>query len=197
MTLDINRDFWNERYLSLETGWDVGEITTPIKEYVNQLSDKKMKILIPGCGNSYEAEYLFKNNFQNISLLDYSDKALLNFIERVPSFPKDNLLNINFFDCKGKFDLIIEQTFFCAINKKKRFEYVKKMYDLLNVNGKLIGLLFDDVLNDDKPPFGGTKDEYIKYFKPYFNLVVFETAYNSILSRKGRELFIILRKKKI
>ena len=69
------------------------------------------------------------------------------------------------------------------------------MYDLLNVNGKLIGLLFDDTLNDDKPPFGGAKDEYIKYFEPYFNFIVFDTAYNSIPSRQGRELFIILQKK--
>ena len=197
MILDLNSDFWNDRYISSETGWDVGRVTTPIKEYINQLSDKEISILIPGCGNSYEAEYLFKNGFKNINLLDFSEKALLNFTERVPDFPRQNLLNIDFFDCVEKFDLIIEQTFFCAINKNKRSDYAKKAHDLLNVKGKLIGLLFDDMLNDDRPPFGGAKDEYIKYFEPYFNFILFDTAYNSISSRKGRELFVIFEKKNI
>ena len=39
-----------------------GEIT-PIKNILIKLIIE-FKILIPGCGNSYEAEYLFKNNFQ-------------------------------------------------------------------------------------------------------------------------------------
>ena len=69
------------------------------------------------------------------------------------------------------------------------------MHDLLKEQGKLIGLLFDDYLNEDHPPFGGSKSEYEKYFEPYFNIKVFETAYNSINSRRGRELFMILIKK--
>ena len=69
------------------------------------------------------------------------------------------------------------------------------MHDLLNNGGKLVGLLFDGPLNEDYPPFGGTKQEYEKYLRPYFNIKVFERSYNSIIPRKGRELFMILIKK--
>ena len=69
------------------------------------------------------------------------------------------------------------------------------MNNLLKDNGKLVGLLFNDSLNEDKPPFGGCKSEYKKYIEPHFNIKVFETAYNSIESRRGRELFMILIKK--
>ena len=168
----LNKKFWNNKYVKAKTGWDVGEITTPLKEYFEQLNNKKNKILIPGCGNAYEAEYLFKNKFHSTFILDYSEQALNNFCKRVPDFPKKQILNNDFFDLQGKYDIIIEQTFFCAIN-----------------------LLFDDILNEDHPPFGGSKSEYKRYFEPYFNIKVFETAYNSIDFRKGRELFMILIKK--
>ena len=59
----LDKNFWNDKYVKSKTGWDVGEITTPLKEYFEQLNNKKNKILIPGCGDSYEAEYLF--NFNN------------------------------------------------------------------------------------------------------------------------------------
>ncbi len=190
----LNKDFWDKKYITSKTGWDVGEITTPLKEYFDQLTNKKVKILIPGCGNAYEAEYLFKNEFLNIYVLDYSNYALCNFSNRVPKFPKNQLLNNDFFDLQGNFDIIIEQTFFCAINKNLRPDYFLKMYDLLNKNGKLVGLLFDDTLNNDHPPYGGSKIEYIQYFEPYFEIKVFETAYNSIKSRFGREIFMILKK---
>ena len=195
MSLILNKDFWNYKYLTFKTGWDVGEITTPLKEYFDQLNNKNVKILIPGCGNSYEAEYLFKNKFLHTFILDYSDQALINFINRVPDFSKKQLLNDNFFDTKGEYDIIIEQTFFCAINKYRRRDYFIKMHELLKPNGKLVGLLFDDPLNEDRPPFGGSKSEYKEYFDPYFNIKVLETAYNSINSRNGRELFMILIKK--
>ena len=51
---------------------------------------------------------------QTIDILDYSSKALENFKLRVPSFPRNNIINKDFFSLNGKFDLIIEQTFFCA-----------------------------------------------------------------------------------
>jgi len=59
------KDFWELRYVHNEIAWDIGEVSTPIKVYINQLVNKKLKILIPGAGNSYEAEYLFNNGEVN------------------------------------------------------------------------------------------------------------------------------------
>ena len=46
-----------------------------------------------------------------------------------------------------------------------------------------------------EPPFGGSKEEYRRYFEPYFEFRHFETATNSLRPRQGRELFICLKKK--
>ena len=188
MSLDSNS--WNQRYLSKNTGWDIGYVSTPLKEYFDQLKNKDLRILIPGCGNSHEAEYLFSIGFQNVYVLDFSKKAINNFSSRVPGFPKDNLLCEDFFNISGNYDLIIEQTFFCAINKSKRFEYVNKIHSLLNKNGRLVGLLFNGPMNDDHPPFGGSIAEYKKLFSSLFDLKIIQSSKNSISSRNGKELFI-------
>ncbi|WGF91517.1 methyltransferase domain-containing protein [Aequorivita marisscotiae] len=187
--------FWNHKYLSGETGWDIGQVSTPIKEYIDQLSDKNLKILIPGGGNSYEAEYLFNNGFTNVFVVDISSIPLRNLAKRLPSFPKENLLHADFFDLEDSFDLILEQTFFCALQPVLREDYVTKMHQLLKPEGKLVGLLFNIPLNNDKPPFGGNKAEYKNLFSERFKIQIMETAYNSVMPRAGNELFINFKKR--
>ena len=186
--------YWNHRYLQGETGWDIGYVSTPLQTYFDQLTNKDLRILIPGAGNSYEAEYLFKQGFNNIYVLDISVVALQNFQKRVPGFPSDQLLHQDFFECEDTFDLIIEQTFFCALDPSERTRYVSKMHSLLNENGKLVGLLFNITLNEDRPPFGGNEEEYQMLFSEDFNVQVMQMAYNSIPERAGNELFIKLQK---
>jgi len=193
--VDLSEKFWNNRYKTKNIGWDIGHISTPLKIYFDQLTNKNLKILIPGGGNSYEAEYLHKKGFKNIFVVDISETALVNIKKRAPKFPLSHLIHTDFFELKITFDLIIEQTFFCAINPNLRQEYVSKISTLLRKNGKLVGLLFNIPLYVDHPPFGGNKEEYLHYFEPYFNIEIMESSYNSIESRSGKELFIKLLKK--
>lgn len=190
MNLQLDKYYWTKRYQNNETGWDAGEITTPIKEYIDQLTNKNITILIPGAGNAHEAEYIFKKGFKNVYVLDISEEPLNNIKKRCPEFPIKNLLLGDFFEHTQKYDLIIEQTFFCAINPILRKKYAEKIFELLNKNGKLVGLLFDDKLNTEHPPFGGNKEEYLTYFNDKFKIKTLNKCYNSIKPREGRELFI-------
>lgn len=191
----LTSEFWEEKYQLNKTGWDLGEVSPPIKAYIDQLTNKGLKILIPGGGNSYEAEYLFQNGFQNVCIIDLSKTALENLKKRVPDFPSENLIHGDFFELQQSFDLIIEQTFFCAIDPSLRPKYALKMHEILRPKGKLVGLLFEAKLNEDHPPFGGTLDEYYTCFSPFFNFSRLENSYNSIESREGKELFFIFKKK--
>jgi thiopurine S-methyltransferase len=190
----FDKAFWEELYKTNDTGWNIGYISTPIKEYIDQLHSKELKILIPGAGNSYEAEYLWKKGFKNLFVLDIAEQPLLNLKNRIPDFPDNQLLLQDFFQVNDKFDLIIEQTFFCALNPSMREDYVTKMSKIINQKGKLIGLLFDFPLDTKGPPFGGSKDEYLKRFAPYFKINTLERSYNSIKPREDKELFFIFEK---
>jgi len=188
----MEKEFWDKRWKDNETGWDVGTISTPLKDYIDQISDKNIRILIPGCGNSYEAEYLNNNSFKNVYIIDISQHAVDSFKERCPNFPTSNIICGDFFELKDSFDLIIEQTFFCAINPTMRKAYVKQMSQLLKPDGKLIGLMFNFPL-DEGPPFGGSVEEYKGLFENKFLIEKMEECNNSIEPRKGRELWVSYR----
>jgi len=193
--MDLSSKFWDDKYKNDATGWDLGSISTPLKNYIDQLENKDLKILTPGGGNSYEAEYLHQKGFTNVYVIDLSKIALDNVKKRVPTFPIKHLININFFDIQDTFDIILEQTFFCSLNPSLRKLYAKKTYDSLNKKGKLVGLLFCIPLYSEHPPFGGNKEEYLGYFDSFFTIKIMNSCYNSVDSRKESELFIKLVKK--
>ena len=195
MIPDLSHNYWNNLYLKNEFKWDLGAISSPLKTYIEQLNNKDLKILIPGAGNSYEAEFLFSNGFKNVVVLDFAEEPLENIKKRLPNFPNQQLIKQNFFEHQGHYDLIIEQTFFCAINPSLRKQYAQHVKQLLKPEGKLVGLLFNDVLNIDKPPFGGNKKEYQDLFESLFQIITLETAYNSVKPREERELFVIFKNK--
>ena len=69
----LSADYWEERYKLHDTGWDMGEVSPPLKAYFDQLTNKDVAILIPGCGNSYEAEYLVQQGFTKVTVIDIAE----------------------------------------------------------------------------------------------------------------------------
>lgn len=189
----LDANYWNDRYKNNDTGWDAGTITTPIKEYINKWKNKSASVLIPGCGNSHEAEYLLNNGFTNITLIDIAP----DLTEALRIKFKDHLdktihiITGDFFELKGNFDLIIEQTFFCALDPSLREAYTKKMRSLLAPGGILAGVMFNKEFPGG-PPFGGSSDEYQKLFSEYFTIKTLAPCYNSIPPRAGSEVFVEL-----
>jgi len=193
--MSLNKAFWEKKYESKTLGWDIGYISPPLKAYIDQLTDKTIKILVPGAGNGYEVSYLIAQGFQNIVVIDIAQAPINQLKKQFPSVPKERFIEGDFFDLTlGEFDLILEQTFFCALDPGLRTDYVEKMSQLLKPGGSLAGLLFTFALTKDGPPFGGSVEAYRKLFEPYFKIKCLDPAYNSIKPRAGKELFFIFEK---
>lgn len=190
----LDQDYWDKQYTSNATGWDLGKVSPPIKEYVDTLKDKDISILIPGCGNSHEAEYLLSQGFTNITVIDIAPTLVAKLQEKFKNYPNIKIVLGDFFAHKGQYDLVIEQTFFCALPPIMREKYVLEMHKILKEKGLLVGLLFDKTF-ESGPPFGGSKTEYEQLFKNYFDFKIMETCRNSIAPRANSELFIELQNK--
>ncbi len=193
--LSLGETYWDNQYNANATGWDMGEVSLPLKEYIDQLTNKKLRVLIPGCGNSYEAAYLLQQGFTDISVIDIAPTLVNNLKEKFASNPNIKIILGDFFELKGEYDLIFEQTFFCALNPTLRKEYAAKMKELLAANGKLVGVLFDREFEQHGPPFGGCKYQYEPLFEKDFDFKTFELCNNSFVKRTGAELFINLVKR--
>jgi len=191
---DASKDFWNSRWETGQTGWDIGAPAPAFTTYFSDLSHKNAAVLIPGCGSGHEAEFLLSIGFTNITVIDIAPKAIAILNEKFRNNPNIKILCGDFFQHEGSYDYIVEQTFFCAIDPNLRHAYVSHTHQLLRPNGKIIAILFDRSF-EGGPPFGGSKEEYIQLFTPNFNVLSLELNQQSITQRMGTELFGVFEKK--
>lgn len=189
----LDKDYWDAQYKAKSTGWDLGQVSPPIKEYIDTIYSKNCRILIPGCGNTYEAEYLLQKGFTNITVIDIARTLVENIKQKFADNSNIKIIQGDFFEHQGEYELIIEQTFFCALAPTMRQKYVWKMHQLLVEGGRLAGLLFNRTF-EVSPPFGGSKEEYEKLFKGAFGPLKMNVAPNSIAPRANSELFFEFKK---
>jgi SAM-dependent methyltransferase len=190
----LDQNYWDSQYQVGKTGWDLGMVSPPIKKYFDAVEDKNLSILIPGCGNAYEAEYFLQRGFTNITVIDIAPSLVEKLQRKFQAQSDIQIILGDFFEHLGEYDLIIEQTFFCALPPKMREQYVLKMHQLLKQDGLIVGLLFNRTF-EGGPPYGGDQQEYEILFTPYFHLQHLATAPNSIAPRALSELWIELKKK--
>jgi len=188
------QEFWNTRWETGQTGWDIGAPSPAFITYFSDFAQKNAAILIPGCGSGHEAEFLLSNGFTNITVIDIAPKAVAILNEKFKSNPNITILCSDFFQHEGSYDYIVEQTFFCAIDPNLREAYAQQTNELLQPNGKIIAILFDRSF-EGKPPYGGSKEEYIQLFTTNFNILSLEPNQLSIPQRMGSELFGVFEKK--
>ncbi|MFZ1704620.1 MAG: hypothetical protein WAT79_09765 [Saprospiraceae bacterium] len=197
--MELNQQFWENRYQKEETPWALNVANPALIEYISD-KDKKASILIPGAGTSLEVIELLNRGFENITLCDISLTAVKSASTFIRQEVGDQLANKiqfvhdDFFEIGGEFDYIVEQTFFCALSPELRTNYVEKMYSLLLENGTLFGVLFDKQFDQDGPPFGGEEFEYKSLFSKLFYIKEMSICSNSVKPRAGTELFFICKK---
>lgn len=190
-----DKDFWENRWQAGQTGWDLNGVSPAIKKCIDTITDKQLRILIPGCGNAYEAAYLLQQDFTNVTVIDIAPSLTDALINKNKEAVEAGTLTVvcgDFFAHEGEYDLIIEQTFFCAISPTLREAYAKHMSKLLAPNGQLVGLLFNTNF-EGGPPFGGNTEEYVNYFDNYFGQVSMEPCTDSIAPRAGKEVWITIQ----
>ena len=190
----LDQEYWDNRYKDNTAVWDLGVISPPIKAYIDTLEDKNQSILIPGCGNSYEAAYLLNQGFTKVTVIDIAPTLVENLSLTFGNNPNIKIVLGDFFEHKGVYDLIIEQTFFCALPPTMREQYVSKMHQLLAKEGRLSGLLFNKNFVGG-PPFGGSQAEYELLFADKFEFLKIELCSNSFVKRIDNELFFEFKRR--
>ena len=96
----LDKTFWDNRYQTEETQWDLKSVSPPLKEIIDSLENKKCSILIPGCGNAHEAEYLIKSGFTNITVIDIAPSPVEQLKKKFSKGEVKILLG-DFFEHKG------------------------------------------------------------------------------------------------
>ena len=109
MEMALDKAFWDTLWKNNLTGWDLKKVSPPIKDYFDKIEDKNLAILIPGCGNAYEAKYLMESGFTNVTIIDIAPTVVSSIIKELDVFigKQLNVVCGDFFKHTGKYDLII------------------------------------------------------------------------------------------
>ncbi len=197
---ELSAAAWEERYLQGDIPWD---LATPTPEFVRLAKEpwfpKKGKALVPGGGRGHDAIWLASLGLE-VDLVDFAPSALNAALELAKKNPI-HVYRRNFFDLpetsyhQEAYDLLLEYTFFCAIDPKLREKYVKTVHALLKPGGIAICLFFPLVSEKAGPPFLVSREEVKKLFTPFFDCR-WEEPQISVKPRAGREFLGIFTKPK-
>jgi len=194
---DYKCEDWQRHYEENDLGWDLGQVAPP---FVKLWQEEKLplgKVLVPGCGRGHEVVFLAENGF-DVTAIDFSSGAVT-YLKN--ALKKRNLegriLHQDFFRLdeshEGVYDLVLEQTFFCAISPKQRRDYVLNVSRILKPGGILVGLFYH---TDEQggPPYNTTREDIEMHFSKKFEIQELDKTSLSAEQRKDKEWLGILKK---
>jgi hypothetical protein len=88
--------YWQNRYAQDDFPWDIGYSNKVLTDYLEQNIAKDARVLIPGAGSGYEAEYLWNKGYTHVYALDYAADAKSLLVSRGTTFPEDQYLTVDF-----------------------------------------------------------------------------------------------------
>jgi cyclopropane fatty-acyl-phospholipid synthase-like methyltransferase len=192
-----SQEDWQRHYDEDDLGWDLGQVAPPFIRLFESKAILPCKAIVPGCGRGHEVIYLAENGFE-VTAVDYSSGAVNHLKSTVQERNlKCEVLQMDFFGIdsahNGAYDLLIEQTFFCAISPEQRPSYVSTVARVLKRGGMLTGLFYHTG-KDGGPPFNTTREDIQEYFSDSFEIRQLSKAEDSAEQRKNKEWLVILVK---
>ncbi len=182
--------FWGERYQRGELNWDLGEPSPPFRRLHDDGIITPCRVAVPGCGSGWEVSWLAANGYR-VTGIDFAPEAIGHTRRRLADDGLEaELVCADLFDLPetlaGRFDLVLEQTCFCAIDPTRRVDYVAAVHGLLTPGGRLVALFYGHG-KEGGPPFTTTPDEVRALFSGCFRVDSLAVTPHSHERRRGEE----------
>ncbi|KAH8547759.1 S-adenosyl-L-methionine-dependent methyltransferase [Umbelopsis sp. PMI_123] len=160
---------WEKRWQDGNTPWDHGESSPALGQLLNEQANSiptQGNVLVPGCGQGYDV-FLLASPERKVYGLDLSETC----IQKCQKLQQEKQLSDTLvtFLCEdfftfdvpaGKFSLIYDYTFFCALPPALRAQWGQRMADIIPIGGVLVCLIFPLDEHKGGPPFSVTVDAY-------------------------------------
>jgi SAM-dependent methyltransferase len=199
MVMDVNSaDKWEADYLRGTDGWDLGGPTPIFRSLLLNRQLPPGRMLVVCAGRGYDAREFARHGYQ-VTAVDFSTFAAREMNRLADPGAPMEILQQDLFtlphDLDGTFDYVLEYTCYCAIDPKRRTEFVDLIDRLLRPGGIYISLAFPLTQQRGGPPFAVRVSELLDMFqKRGFKLVEREKPPGSVPQRRGAEELLIFQK---
>ncbi len=188
---------WSHIYQTEEPRWDLAGPHPAFVSVLPQIKLPRSRIAVLGCGRGHDAAF-FAEAGHIVTAFDFSAEAIAAAKEKYSHIKNLTFVQADAFKVqdkfRGQFDLVVEHTFYCAVDPKRRNELMKVWRQLLIPNGFVLGIFF---VMDKRagPPFGGSEWELRRRFEKDFRFLYWTRWHHSPPSREHRELVIYAQKR--
>lgn len=197
--LSLGPMFWSDIYKQNRAGWDLDQPAPALIDMLPRLKLPKSKILVLGCGYGHDAAFLAQHG-HIVTALDYSKEAIEGARQKYGHIGNLHFVELDLFKIphswNESYDLIFEQTCYCAVAPSQRNDLVALWKRLLHSQGQLMGIFFANEKREG-PPFGGSEWEIRERLKNHFQFLFWGRWHTSVPSRHGKELFVYAQKKNL
>lgn len=192
--------YWEKLYNAESTGWDLGRSTPVFTAWLRDNPGDGQKVCILGAGYGHDAIEFARAGYTVVAVEFAPTPAgfLANRAAKLRLPVKvfgDDLFKLPK-TYSNYFDLVVEYTTYCAIEPRRRGEYVDIVADILKADGNLLGLFFP--LGKDMnvgPPFGVSRDEIRENFGSRFQIRLEQWPEESVETRRLREVLMHMEKR--
>jgi SAM-dependent methyltransferase len=187
---------WESRYQSGDMPWEKGAASPGLIDFLATHAGLSGKtVCVPGCGTGHDAREWARAGFE-VYGYDLAPSAIRLSVERTQAAGLRAEFRLGDFlkdEPPFLFDWIFEHTLFCAIDPHERELYVQATLRWLKPAGQYLAVNY--LIPDQAgPPFGTTREEVVKRFRPHFDLLS-EWMPRSYPNRTGLERMFCWRKK--
>lgn len=184
--------FWDERFAQGFTPWDFAGVPAEFQVFAAGMAP--CPVLVPGCGNGWEAAWLAERGWP-VTAIDFSHEAVMS-ARRVlgPAGAVVHEADFFAFAPQPSCRLIYERAFLCALPPAMRAGYAARMAELLPVDGLLAGYFFL-MAKPKGPPFGIERAELDALLTPHYELIEDLPVTDSLPVFEGHERWLTWRRR--
>ena len=187
--------FWQGLYDRREDGWELGEPAPPLADHLARNPPPQGKVAVLGCGRGHDCRLLAKAGYQ-VWGFDFARQAIhvaraLAQVEKLDiAFEQRDIFDL-LPEYRGFFDGVWEYTCFCAIDPRRRGEYVGLVSEILKPEGWFLACFYPLRDGTDGPPFPTSEAEIRRLFAPHFTFLEASVPQASVDRRKGLECMVL------
>ena len=196
----MDQAFWQGIYDEGPPRFDLKGPSAPFVDWLEANQPPAGRAIVPGCGFGHDVLELARRGWDAVGV-DFADTPVQSGraaaakagLAAKATFVQQDVLTL---DQPAEYDLLFEQTCYCAIEPHRRDEYVRFAARVVKPAGTLVFVVFPVDGRSGGPPFNIGVEEVPLRFAADFDLVrIGAPARASAPARTGKELFAELRRK--